>query len=93
MKINCLVLNQIVFVFVVGDQVLADGVVEAEVDFAGFVDEHLVDADLVHVRGEREEEDGRLDGQVCHDQTDEFVETNEKQFRIQTKFSFGPIHF
>jgi len=44
------------------NQIWTYGLVVAEVDLAGLVDEHLADRDFVHVGAEDEEKHGRLDG-------------------------------
>jgi hypothetical protein len=92
-KNNYFVLNQLILIFEIGDQVIADGAVELEVDFARLVDEHLVDADVVHVAGEREEKDSGLDGHVGHDHTEKLTEARKKQFWIQLDSSVTPRHF
>ena len=86
-------MDQLILIFEIGDQVIADGAVELEVDFARLVDEHLVDANVVHVAGEREEKDSGLDGHVGHDHTEKLKEARKKQFWIQLDSSVTPRHF
>ena len=63
-ELSDLRLDEVILLLELTDQVVADGVVEAEVDVAAFVDLHLLHADVVQDVGERDEEDGRLDGHV-----------------------------